>query len=90
MKKVLLQGNPERNYLYWFLFFPQEITLDNSILSGINKTVLMKTSGTSKMKGTRNFLTPFFYQQIAVKNNDYSNADSDNDDDFYFAAPPTP
>lgn len=86
--KMQLKESADRDYLFWLLVFPKDVILDNSILSGNNKTVMMKTSGTSKMKGTRNFLTPFVYWQIAVKNDDYFNTDSDNDDDFDFAPPP--
>ena len=88
--KAQLKENADRDYSFWLLVFPQGVVLDNSILSGNNKTVLMKTSGTSEMKGTGNFLTLIVYWQIAVKNDDYFNADSDNDDEFDFAALPTP
>ena len=86
--KMQLKERADRDYSFWLLVFPKDVILDNSILSGSNKTVMMKTSGTSEIKGTRNFLTPFVYWQIVVKNDDYFITDSDNDDDFDFAAPP--
>jgi len=76
-----IKQDPGRLFKHWLLIFPEGIVLDNVIISGDHRDILMKSIGVKEKKEDNTSCTLFVNWVVALRDGGFRAKASDDDDE---------